>query len=195
MNHTDLLKRLVSDNKAKAYLEIGVGRGSCFREIDCEIKVGVDPRPGSSVTHQCTSDEFFQKNRRKFDVIFIDGDHTEAQVTRDLENALKYLKKGGFIVVHDVFPRNARMQMVPRQTIEWTGDVWKAWVRFVHKHEMCVTMRDDYGIGVYNVSLPEMATPIVPDTLNYEWYTKNRGIAMNVIDGDELWELLEYSTE
>lgn len=38
----------------------------------------------------------------EFDLIFIDGDHTAAGVRFDLEHALRLIKPGGVIAVHDV---------------------------------------------------------------------------------------------
>ena len=39
-------------------------------------KISVDPEKNSEhLTHEMTSDEFFEQNTDKFDVIFIDGLH------------------------------------------------------------------------------------------------------------------------
>jgi predicted O-methyltransferase YrrM len=49
-----------------------------------------------------TSDEYFAgDNQARFDFIYIDGDHTAAQVERDAENAWKLLKSGGIIAFDD----------------------------------------------------------------------------------------------
>lgn len=48
------------------------------------------------------SDKFFKQNINKFDLIFIDGDHSYKQSKKDLENSLKYLSDGGMIIMHDV---------------------------------------------------------------------------------------------
>lgn len=195
MDHIELLTRLASEQNIKAYLEIGVANGANFRAIECEVKVGVDPHPksGSGVTHPTTSDKFFAKNRRKYDLIFIDGEHTEEQCARDLQNALKYLKKGGTIVVHDVYPRNYEMQRVPRLTRQWTGDVWKAWVRFIDEHGTCLTLSDDYGMGVYNAGLPDLSSGDVPEKLTWDWFTKHRGTHLNLVAEEELFEMLEHA--
>ena len=39
-----------------------------------------------------------------FDVIFIDGLHLADQVEKDIDNALKFIKEDGFIILHDVNP-------------------------------------------------------------------------------------------
>ena len=48
-----------------------------------------------------TSNEFFQKNHKHFDLIYIDGDHSSEQVKIDLVNSWKVLKNGGFLVLDD----------------------------------------------------------------------------------------------
>ena len=51
--------------------------------------------------HQLTSDEFFLKNAKKFDFIYIDGDHTAFGVMKDLINAHSCIKPGGLIGCDD----------------------------------------------------------------------------------------------
>jgi len=48
-----------------------------------------------------TSDTFFLKNKRTFDIIFIDGLHIYDQVKRDVLNSIKVLNKDGFILLYD----------------------------------------------------------------------------------------------
>ena len=48
-----------------------------------------------------TSDDFFMKNEFLYDLILIDGSHEGTQVSKDLNNAFKYLKKDGFILSDD----------------------------------------------------------------------------------------------
>ena len=51
--------------------------------------------------HKMTSNEFFKKNRKYFDLIFVDGDHSSNQVKIDLINSWNILKKGGFLILDD----------------------------------------------------------------------------------------------
>ena len=48
-----------------------------------------------------TSDEFFKKNKNKFDFIYVDGDHSKDQVLKDLKNAWSFLNKNGFLLIDD----------------------------------------------------------------------------------------------
>lgn len=51
--------------------------------------------------HTMTSDEFFRLNDKKFDFIYIDGDHTAFGVMKDLINSYSCLAQGGIIACDD----------------------------------------------------------------------------------------------
>ena len=53
--------------------------------------------------YKSTADNFFINNKKSFDIIYIDGLHKYYQVKKDLNNALKYLKKDGIIICDDYF--------------------------------------------------------------------------------------------
>ena len=82
-----------------------------------------------------TSDDFFKDNKEKFDTIFIDGLHIDEQVQKDIENSLNALNEGGTIVMHDCKPLSEEAQIFPRIQIAWNGDVWKAWLKTMIKHD------------------------------------------------------------
>ena len=48
-----------------------------------------------------TSDEFFKINSDKFDLIFVDGDHSAKQVFKDINNSCNILNKGGYLILDD----------------------------------------------------------------------------------------------
>ena len=48
-----------------------------------------------------TSDEFFLNNSRKYDLIFVDGDHSSNQVKIDINNSWEVLNKGGYLILDD----------------------------------------------------------------------------------------------
>lgn len=56
--------------------------------------------------HNKTTDDFFITNTDKFDVIFIDADHSYEGVKKDYENSLKVINKGGYIIFHDINSAN-----------------------------------------------------------------------------------------
>jgi hypothetical protein len=107
------------------YLEVGVDNNFVFNSIPLKMenKIGVDPQKGG--THRMTSDNFFQNNKKLFDVIFIDGDHSYKQARKDFLNSVNCLNKNGIIIIHDVLPRSYYEQKVPQMIDIWKGDVWK----------------------------------------------------------------------
>jgi len=74
-NRIALVNFLVSSTKGwnAEYLEIGCAGNDLFDSVAAKNKVGVDPVGGG--TKRTTSDEFFVKNEKQFDVIFVDGLH------------------------------------------------------------------------------------------------------------------------
>lgn len=144
-----------------SYLEIGVQNGVNFCNVNAQQKIGVDPAEVPIHVHahgqqyQMNSDDFFNINRKKFDLIFIDGLHHAPQVMRDFKNAKKFLSKHGTIVFHDCNPPTELHQVVPRQQKEWCGDVWITWARIVNTmpfdeipRPYCIDT--DFGVGIYS---------------------------------------------
>ena len=143
----NLIQKIINKNKYKSYLEIGCNDDELFSKIKISRKIGVDPEAGG--THRLTSDLFFKKNTKKFDIIFIDGLHHYDQVKKDVKNSLKYLNKNGFILLHDCLPESQALQAVPRYRGRWNGDVWKAIVEFRTKKNLNIfTCRIDQGISI-----------------------------------------------
>ena len=80
MNRAEIVNRLLDRAGQRGqtwkYLEIGLFDGWCFPQINAGYKISVDPEKNSEhLTHEMTSDEFFEQNTDMFDVIFIDGLH------------------------------------------------------------------------------------------------------------------------
>jgi hypothetical protein len=48
-----------------------------------------------------TSNEYFENNNKKFDLIYVDGDHNSEQVSLDIKNSWKILNKGGYLILDD----------------------------------------------------------------------------------------------
>ena len=51
--------------------------------------------------YKMTSNDFFKKNDKYFDLIYVDGDHSSDQVKIDLINSWNVLNNGGFLVLDD----------------------------------------------------------------------------------------------
>lgn len=149
-NHTELLNALIEKYNLKSYLEIGVQNpANNFDKIRCAFKSGCDPdvKDDTRLISDITSDEFFKRvietDAVPYDLIFIDGLHHADQVKRDFENSLRCLSDNGFIVIHDVLPENEAGTIVPRETKQWWGDVYK-WA-------MNIGSYDNIGFKTFNI--------------------------------------------
>ncbi len=141
-----MLNALITAKGYKSYLEIGTDiPGYCYYWIDCETKESCDPYFDydklseedkidvdyfitNELTYHCTSDEMFANmpSDKKYDLIFVDGLHTEEQSGRDIINSLKHLNKGGMILVHDCMPVDELASRDTQCAGMWMGGVWKS---------------------------------------------------------------------
>jgi hypothetical protein len=73
----------------------------------------------STVWIRMSSDEFFANNKvYEFDFIYIDGDHTAAQVTKDADNAWKLLKPNGIMAFDDyLWGQDMDPELTPKPAI------------------------------------------------------------------------------
>ena len=182
----DLIDYLIKKYDYKDYLEIGCDRDQLFSRIKLENKIGVDPYSGGNVRK--TSDDFFLENKKKFDLVFIDGLHTYTQVKKDILNSVKFLNTNGIILVHDCLPDTMSKQAVPRYKMQWNGDVWKAIVDLRQNPDLDIyTCEMDQGIGIIkkknNTSILKLSTEI--DKLKFKDYYHNYKEYMRVINLDE----------
>lgn len=139
-----------------------------------------------------TSDTFFLKNKKTFDIIFIDGLHIYDQVKRDVLNSIKVLNKNGFILLYDWLPRKISEQHVPRMRNLWTGDVWKVIVDLrTNKNLDTYTLIADMGIGIVlkrkNRNLLKLDKEF--KKLNFKDYFYNHKKFMNLISYSKLINL------
>lgn len=147
MMRWEVINALIERFDYKSYLEIGHGNGDCINRVVCDKKMSIDPNGKGTI--QCTSDQFFSHYDEMFDIIFIDGLHESKQVTEDIYKSLGILNYEGTIVMHDCDPFDEASQIVPRQQVQWNGDVWKTFVD-INKYDVLDTfvIDTDCGIGV-----------------------------------------------
>ena len=192
MIRTEIIQSLINKISAKKYLEIGMGPGINFKSIVCEYKICVDPRPTVPVTFSLTSDAFFEQNKDKYDVIFIDGLHWSEQVYKDINNSLDVLNDNGYIICHDMNPHSEFIQRYPQPKLEseWTGDCWKAWVQLrTERSDLNMFVIDtDYGCGVINRGKQD--TIKITDDLTWDLLNSNRGQLLNLITVDQFKEMI-----
>jgi predicted O-methyltransferase YrrM len=172
----DVINRLLGMTVGRRFLEIGVQRGICGSKVNAREKTGVDPGALSSARRYYTklhlkkSDDFFAElfTDQEFDVVLVDGLHHADQVLRDVDNALKHLAEGGFIVMHDCNPQSEIAQRVPRDTGVWNGDCWKAMVELRKRPNLdAFTIDSDHGIGVVQRRPNPAPLQDVSEPLNY----------------------------
>ena len=191
-NRLYIVQDIIQKKKYKSYLEIGCFDDELFNHVNCENKVGVDPVSGGTIRK--TSDQFFENNKVYFDCIFIDGLHKYNQVKKDILNSLKFLNKGGIILLHDCLPNNFYAQATPRCQWEWNGDVWKAIVECRTKKDIDVyTCNADFGIGVIlkrpNNNVLSYSKKNYSELKFIEYYHHHKKL-MNIIEYEDLLKII-----
>ena len=150
------------------YLEVGVDTGVVFLHVRAALKVAVDPQPriarwklaahpnallrGTIVP--TTSDAYFAglADDVRFDVVFVDGDHSFGQARRDIDHALERLADGGVVLVHDCDPPTATAagpEPPGAAGGPWCGETWKAiaMLRATREDLTATVLAIDCGVG------------------------------------------------
>lgn len=113
-DHVSLISFIASYLKPERYLELGVRCGKTFKSVAKYAKeaIAVDiapcafDMPNNGSYHHTTTDSYFENLNGdvKFDMIFIDGDHSHEQSLQDFLNASLRIIDDGFIIMHDTYP-------------------------------------------------------------------------------------------
>ena len=121
-------------------MEVGIDQGDSFEIVRPEtLAVGVDPSPRIKKTlgpnHRVfaqTSDDFFEQHDviselggKTVDLAFIDGLHLYEFALRDFFNLEKLCSPDSIILIHDVYPIDARCAARERASWFWSGDIWR----------------------------------------------------------------------
>lgn len=183
--HTQIINHYIRAFRAKSYLEIGVHPSRAnYDRIECAYKVGVDPDPDvKGIEFNLTSDEFFRRNDKIFDLIFLDGLHHADQLEKDIVNASRCLSKHGVIVCHDSNPKEEDHAHIPREGRKiWNGDCWRAIVGFRQKYPLirCYTYKEDYGVTIIRPAGTTFEVPFVSD-ISWEDFFNNKRKLLNLI--------------
>ena len=193
MNRADIIQSLIDRYHYKSYCEIGVDSGEVFNKIKCDLKIGVDPDSNSVATHKMKSEDFFTALSffcETYDIFFIDGLHHSNQCYRDILHAIHFLNDEGTIICHDMLPTSKFMQETPQTTQgEWTGDVWKAWIRLRMFHpDLYMRVVDcDYGCGIITKGKQNLL--FLKEEINYENFQINAEKWMNIITEEEFKQI------
>ena len=210
MNHLEVINKLIEKYNYKSYLEIGIYDGDNFSKVNIENKESNDISSSNlkyidKLTYEMTSDEMFYNmpKNKKYDIIFIDGMHEEQFVDRDIINSMKHLNKGGVICVHDVIPKNRKLQInfynKGNFNDEWTGDCWKSITKLQDQNIEFYTLKNyDYGLTIikykdnyYDLTIPNYLSNIkydylFNDTNDFDTCLKIQGIfALHIINKEQ----------
>jgi SAM-dependent methyltransferase len=220
--HGKIFNALVDSGRVSRYLEIGVRKTvDNFDTINASFKVGVDPHPGdasnwvsledsmsllntnSYILSKSKSDDFFKslenlENFEKFDLVFIDGLHLAEQVSKDFDNAIRFLKPGGLIAMHDSNPpteisTHPSYHIAKQFGRAWCGTVWKEVVRRISLTEsFFVTLDEIPGVTLFDTSRKsENVNNLNPGSyISYNDFDKNRKDILNLRNIDEVISLL-----
>jgi hypothetical protein len=179
------LNYLINQNDYRSYLEIGIRYPhENFDKIVCKDKTGVDPAVSAHSVVTMMSDKFFELNRKKFDLIFIDGDHRYDQVMRDIGNALLILNDNGTIVLHDCYPKQESHQGDEKIEDTWMGSVWRAFVhlRSTRSDLTMYTCEADCGCGIIRKGNQNVLT--IQD-IDWKYFSENYKSLLNLSTFDE----------
>jgi len=156
----ELINFIIRLNEYTSYLEIGLGpevtsfygdktrSGATWSEIICDEKMCVDIKRFSPNLPYFvgSSDDFFNHNNKVYDLIYIDGDHSSAQVAKDIENALRFIPERGCIVLHDVGPLS-ESDIAPTAS----GDAYKSFMQARQNpslHSFCYNFSNNDVVGI-----------------------------------------------
>jgi len=186
MTRFDIINKLIQKHSYKTYLEIGTQFGQCFKHINIENKICVDPvKCFDELTHEMTSDEFFEQNTKTFDIIFVDGLHLEHQSTKDIHNSIKVLNENGTIIAHDCLPQTEEFTQLCH-----SGTVYRSIIdlRYNNPELTVLTIDTDCGCTmITKSSKPTKPYSCVPIELakTFYYYKKNQKELMNVVSIEE----------
>lgn len=227
MNRWDIINAFIEKHNYKSYLEIGYYKGWSFDNVNCLDKTAVDPNPckteiqqrlrsgkyigepfgyylGNACTlYKMTSDEFFAEYAGGFiwDIIFIDGLHEAPQVEKDIKNALKHISPKGTIVLHDCNPPKYEHTTTGIDGC-WTGDTYKAFVKFRAQHPEyeSYTIDTDWGCGVihnyiYENFVIDIKSEDIAPFLEWDYFDANRKCQLGLVSPEEFKTKLDERTK
>ena len=100
---------------------------------------------------------------------------------------MNVLTDNGVIVVHDCLPGNERMQIVPRISAGWNGDVWKGVAELMKQGLVMNVIDTDWGVGVIRKQDNKDVYVHLPEKSELTWqdFMENRNTLMHVISEQE----------
>jgi predicted O-methyltransferase YrrM len=182
---SDVVNALLEATGGSRYLEAVVNGASPYRDrVQAASKRVVDLGPsGDAPIDQGLA---AAADDGPFDVILVDCWHEESLCRSVIEASLGLLSTSGAIVVHDSNPPtdwHARPSADFRPGEEWTGDVWRAVVRFRAEHpDLDVrTVDTDWGCTVIRPSVAARDAVPAVETLDWSVLQSDRQRLLNIV--------------
>lgn len=180
MQKHQLLQILIDKYNYRSYLELGCYKNNTFNYISVDKKIGVDCRDGGTV--RSTTDQFFDTNKIKYDLIFIDADHTHECSRRDLNNSLSCLNDDGCIVLHDTLP-----ELPSHQNPRYNGTVWKTIVEYRSRKDLdIITANFDHGCTLIFKNTLGNSDTININNPSFDAFCDYKKSWMNIIEAQDL---------
>lgn len=174
----DVLKSVHEHLRPRSYMEIGVRHGASLVLATCPA-VGVDPDPDILCELPATtrlvrtgSDDFFADGTDPIlkdppDLILIDGLHLFEQALRDFMHAEKHAHPDTLVIIDDVLPNHPIQASRERQSIVWTGDIWKlTGILAQYRPDLTLRLLDTAPTGLLLVSGLDPASRVLWDAYN-----------------------------
>lgn len=203
MENYKFLNYLIEKFEFKSYLEIGVANGVSYNLVECDNKDGCDPYTDNStfdfipseqtdfVSYRMTSDEMYERmpDDKKYDLIFVDGLHSELQSKKDLINSLKHINKNGLVVMHDALPRTKATAQEERIMDEWYGCVYKSIYDLNKIGGRYACVENSYAVVPFQeFSEAEISEYMKPSDFCFEDYEDDKQFKMHIITADHLFD-------
>ena len=98
-------------NKNSEILDIGCGRGKILGNLTSKLRLAYKPigidieqhkdRDKRIIFNKTDAISYLKKNKKKFDLIYIDGSHHYLDVKEDLINSINVINNNGIIILDD----------------------------------------------------------------------------------------------
>jgi Methyltransferase domain/Tetratricopeptide repeat len=208
--YADLLRMFHSHLQPRTYVEIGVSAGVSFVLVPESVRaIGIDPEPKvtaplgpNSSIYPMTSDEYFATRDvagdlggLPIDLAFIDGMHQFEFALRDFINVEKYSSARSTVLIHDCYPLTRITAERERQTLFWTGDIWRL-ILILRKYrpDLSVNVIGAWPTGLGIVRQLDPGSTVLAEHMQ-EILEEYLGMDYSVLDADKPGMLARYPND
>ena len=150
--------------KNLTYLELGVDDNCNFEKILCDEKMSVDINGKGLFTG--TTDEYFNKHKEKFDIIYIDANHDLDFVVRDFNNSVD--RANHWVLIHDMIPPSKKYT----KSFKCSNSYLLLYHLVTKTNNTVYAMNDDFGLTfikmpAVKVDIAQVETVPYNEFMNY----------------------------